>query len=153
MYGCHIMLCSYHTYTMHSHFIPTQWCYCGVHDLEQDQPCEIRLQSIQFVVIVRNWSIPSTNQGTQILLRKLPPSLIAAKMTSPDQETTPRPICIFATPSHLTYHLQNLRLTLLTSATALHYPWQYIQYSWCLIRDTTFPYPPFNHWAWFRTKQ
>jgi hypothetical protein len=33
-----------------------------------------------------------------------------------------KPIYIFALPAHLTYNLQNLRHTLLTSATASHHP-------------------------------
>jgi hypothetical protein len=33
-----------------------------------------------------------------------------------------KPIYIFALPAHLTYNLQNLRHTLLTSATTSHHP-------------------------------
>jgi len=62
-----------------------------------------------------------------------------------------KPIYIFALPAHHTYNLQNLRHTLLTSATASHHPWWYIQHSQCLFRVTSIWYPPLNHWPPLRT--
>ena len=61
-------------------------------------------------------------------------------------------IYIFASPAHLTYNLQNLQHMHLTSATAWHHSWQYIQHTWCLLRVTCIQYPPLNHWPQLRTQ-
>jgi len=62
-----------------------------------------------------------------------------------------KPIYLFALPAHLSYNLQNHPHTLLTSATASHHPWRYIQHSRYLFRVRSIRYPPLNHWPPVRT--
>jgi len=64
IYGCHFMLSSYLTWTVHSPVTPTQRSHHGVQELEQGQTSEIWLQSMLLVVFVMNLSIQLTNQGT-----------------------------------------------------------------------------------------
>jgi len=80
------------------------------------------------------------------MLSKLMPSWIAAKMMSPDQDDPSKFTYIFALPAQLTYNLQTLWHTLLTSATALHHPWWHIRHSQCWFKVKSIYYPPLNHW-------
>jgi len=146
IYGCHFLLSLYLTWTVHSPFILTQWHHRRVQELEPRQMSEIWLQSARLLVFVKYLSIQSMNQGAYMMLSTLFPSRIAAKMMSPDQENPSKPIYIFALLAHLTDNLQNLWHTLLTTATASHHPWRYIQHSLCFFRVMSICYPPLNHW-------
>jgi len=80
------------------------------------------------------------------------PCGISAQIMSLDQENPSKPIYIFAQPAHLTDNLQNLWHTLLTSTTASHHLWRYVQHSWPLFWVTSICYPPLTHWPMLRTE-